>query len=489
MAKKIASVGISLASDNVDYIDFNDRASLLDWDIVIFRPEVNEFIRYDYKMSEYQGKPCLSDGNSFALKEACDHWRRELGEAVEIGKTVIAHLCKPAEVFVQTGQKKTSGTGKNQKVTRIVDNFDSYCSIPVDFNWHVGRGREIVLRPEYQEVLASYWRQFGPLSNYEVVIPDIDKNACLTTKHGDRAVGLIVGHQISNGALLLLPDMDFAPDHFFSQEEDQTDEDDDLFTADARTFAASYIDEVMAIDRALRQGAERTSEPGWANATDYLLSAEGELQQELLRAEEALEQAQKRKEDLKAALVEAGELRGLLYESGKPLEAAILKALRILGFSAENYDDGKSEFDAVFSSPEGRLLGEAEGKDTKAIAISKLRQLAMNIHEDLERDEVSKPAKGVLFGNAYRLTPPSERSEPFTEKCVTSAKSQSVALIHTPDLFAVCRYVIESGDTEFATKCREAVVHGIGLVAFPETPTADAGQATGDEIASNESLS
>lgn len=33
-AKKLLSVGISLASDNVQYCDFQSDTSLLDWDIV-----------------------------------------------------------------------------------------------------------------------------------------------------------------------------------------------------------------------------------------------------------------------------------------------------------------------------------------------------------------------------------------------------------------------------------------------------------------------
>jgi hypothetical protein len=47
----------------------------------------------------------------------------------------------------------------------------------------------------------------------------------------------------------------------------------------------------------------------------------------------------------------------------------------------------------VFESEEGRLIGEAEGKDNKAINVDKLRQLSMNIHEDIQREEVTTPAK------------------------------------------------------------------------------------------------
>jgi len=73
--KKILSVGAELAVDDVEYCDFDSDASLLDWDIVLFKPVINEFTSY---ADHYQGKPSLSDSSSFSLKERSEHWRREI---------------------------------------------------------------------------------------------------------------------------------------------------------------------------------------------------------------------------------------------------------------------------------------------------------------------------------------------------------------------------------------------------------------------------
>lgn len=75
-AKKILSVGFELASGDVTYSDFEADISLLDWDIVLFKPVIGSYLSYssDY----YQGKPSLSDSASFRLKEQCDHWCREI---------------------------------------------------------------------------------------------------------------------------------------------------------------------------------------------------------------------------------------------------------------------------------------------------------------------------------------------------------------------------------------------------------------------------
>ena len=74
--------------------------SLLDWDIILFKPIINSFISYNNK---YQGKPSLSDDSSFQLLERSEHWRREINDAVDSGKTVIVYLSDFKEVYIDTG--------------------------------------------------------------------------------------------------------------------------------------------------------------------------------------------------------------------------------------------------------------------------------------------------------------------------------------------------------------------------------------------------
>lgn len=181
---------------------------------------------------------------------------------------------------------------------------------------------------------------------------------------------------------------------------------------------------------------------------------------------------------LDGQLNDATELRALLYESGKPLETAILMALVHLGFAAEAYRDAESEFDAVFSSGEGRFLGEAEGRDAKAINIDKMTQLERNLQEDFAREGVTEYAKGVLFGNALRLEPPPKRGPFFTDKCISAAKRLRVALVRTPDLFFAARHLSEHDDPAHAKACREAMFASEGnLVVFPPPPSLDEGGA------------
>ena len=54
-----------------------------------------------------------------------------------------------------------------------------------------------------------------------------------------------------------------------------------------------------------------------------------------------------------------------------------------------------------------------------------------------------RPLTVVLFGNGFRLTLPGERAEQFTEKCISTAAREQVALVRTSDLFRVSKKIVE----------------------------------------------
>jgi hypothetical protein len=463
MPKKILTIEVQLASDSVHHEPFQSHASLLDWDIIAFKPTIPEL--WTEYAEDYNGKPCLNDTTSFALKEASEHWRREIKQAVEAGKTVVVFLPPLEEVYVATGRKEYSGTGRNTRATRLVELHSNYHALPLTLKVTNSTGSAMKLAPHAAEAIAPYWMEFESVSEYRVLLPTDTKNVCILTKHGDRPVGTITRGQVSSGSLILLPDIDFLRKEFFHNKKGKNH-----WTKEAKTFAARMVSALVALDTALHASAELTPEPAWASDRAFAFAKELTLRQQLLESERQVEEAQKRKEEVQEALKAAGQPRSLLYEKGKRLENSIIETLKLLGFKAAPYKDGTSEFDVVFESSEGRLLGEAEGKDGKAINVDKLRQLAMNIHEDLQRAAVQSPAKGVLFGNGYRLSPPADRAVQFTDKCVTAAQSSSTALIATSDLYAVIQYLSDHTDDAYAKQCREAILAGVGIVKLPSPP-------------------
>ncbi len=475
MSKRtVCSVDCEIPGGLSEFIDFESKTSLLDWHIILFNPSMISFV---YSNGSYQGKPCLNDDRSFRLREAADHWRHEIAEAFRAGKTIFIFLPQFQEVFVDTGKREYSGTGRNRRTTRIVASFNNYHILPIQMEVKASEGKGIKLAKE-ADLIGDYWREFVDYSEYKVLISGNIGTPLLTTKTGAKTVGSLIQSKETRGALVLLPYLHLGDEEFLrtveegsdsSDESEIDDHEEEVWTETGRIFGKKLLKCLIGIDKVLKVASATTPPPNWVGAPRYVLPKEATLRVELLKVEDDLQELTAKKVELKTRIVHEGALRSLLYEKGTALELAILQALKLLGFKAEPYRDKKSEFDAVFESAEGRLLGEAEGKDNNAVNVDKLRQLEMNIHEDFERDGVTDVAKGVLFGNAYRLHPLAERGEYFTEKCMTAAKRNGTALVRTPDLFRAAQYLSDQDDQDFAKKCRQAILTAKGeIVSFPD---------------------
>ncbi len=466
MTKKVAAVGMSIPDIDVDVISLSDNNSLLDYDISIFNPDISDFRDFgNDKLPDYLGKMCLSDSKSFELKESLEHWQQEILEALKAGKTVFVLLNSFQEVYVATGTKEYSGTGRNTRVTRHVELISNYKILPGDINVVNSKGKLMKLYGK-DNILNDYWSKLGLLSVYNVLIDSKVSNPLVTTKTGEKTVGAYNKYQDMPGTLFLLPYIDFDREGFTRFTKDG----DEKYTDKAIQAGKQFVSVIINIDSLLREGQEFTPAPEWLVNEKYILAKEQLIREEINKIETHISSIQKQKELLQQTLTSETIIKRLLYEKGKPLEAAILKSLQIIGYKASQYHAGNSEFDVVFESEEGRLIGEAEGKDNNSINIDKLRQLGMNVQEDYARDEVKKMAKGVLFGNAYRLLPPEKRADFFTEKCITAAKSNNFALIRSIDLFYISKYLSSIDDTEFAKKCRKAILETNGIVMFPDIP-------------------
>jgi hypothetical protein len=481
MSKKtIASVECEIPGGLSEFIAFDSRASLLDWDIILFNPSITE---YTFAPSRYQGKPSLNEDRSFRLQETADHWRQQLSDAFRAGKTIFIFLSALQEIFIDTGRREFSGTGRNRQTTRIVSEYNNYNSVPIELQFTHSEGKGIELA-HAGTILADYWREFAKYSVHKVLISGETGESLLVTRSGQKTVGSFIQNRETGGTLILLPYLDLWSDTFSEEKEvkkkgksadaksqKETTEVDLVWTQTGITFGHKLLNCIVAIDSSLRDSSITTPAPDWVGAPDYALPRESEIRTILRSVEADLEKLARAKEELKTKIYEESLPRRLLYEKGAALEGAIVHALKILGFRAAPYRDSESEFDVVFESNEGRLLGEAEGKDSKPISVEKLRQLEMNIHEDFERDEVTQMAKGVLFGNAFRLQPIDKRGEYFTDKCKTAAARSGAALVQTPDLFRIVQYLSGNSDEDYARRCRETIVTSLGeIVVFPEIP-------------------
>lgn len=463
---KIIGVGIDMPGTGaeVDTTSLRSKVSLLDYDIAIINPAIYNF--YGYSFDEYLGKQCLNDSNSFSLLEHLEHWRREILESIRAGKNVFLMLNQEEVVYIATGEKSYSGTGRNRQTTRHVISISNYQLVPGGITVTNSNGSSMVLIGK-DNILVPYWSALQDVTEFRVLLDGQGLKPLVQTRTGNKTVGAKLRYKNADGNLLLLPFIDFELDEYsYENEEDKKA----YWTIDAIALGKRFITSICELDKALRSTSELSAQPDWIIQDKFVLPKEEMARAKLLEVETKIDNLQKKKEQIDQQIADESILKRLLYEKGKPLEASIRIALELIGFSVAHFKESDSEFDVVFESEEGRVIGEAEGKDNKAITIDKLRQLEMNIHEDFSRDEVSTMAKGALIGNAYRLVEPEDREEFFTAKCLTAASRSGTVLIRTVDLFYVSRYLSGKSDKVFSKKCRKVILETTGVVEFPDIP-------------------
>lgn len=271
--------------------------------------------------------------------------------------------------------------------------------------------------------------------------------------------------KFENGNLIAIPEPDFDKEEYFQEDGDGDYEWSEKGFQAGHEFTSCLISMVSMISD------EKTEElePDWVKSPKYISSIEVSLAKEIEKIDNDIEQLNQEKDSLIIQLHNEKNLKKLLYAKGPELEKAIIEALTILGFKAEQFENDSSEFDAVFSAPEGNFLGEAEGRDNRAIETAKIRQLISNTTEYFEI--YSSFPKGVLFGNPERITKVGERKHTFTDKAATLAKLHKIALVLTSDLFFVASYIKENPDSDFLSACRQAILNTEGeIVIFPSLP-------------------
>lgn len=440
------------------------RASLLDADLILFDPALRPYTYGASVLLEQRG--ALSSADSERISQAIAHWRTELRDCLNAGKTVFLILRNLEEIRLSSGE--TSLFGAEQEVT-------NYDVVPKPLRLRTSMGDSMILNPN-QRLLRDYWQKFGSESEYQVYLTTEGSwTPLVTTRTGGRVVGAMSRFD-GGGTLVALPWIEFEKDEFLSEVCQGEDEDSEFhWTSEAKKWGSVFVDTLIALDDAVRSGGERTPVPQWVQADSFKTNEEVALTGELTRLGAELGELRAKMGETEESLEEAGSLKALLFEQGEALEMAVLEAMRLIGFEANRYQDSVSEFDGVLECPEGRCIGEVEGRDRRAINIDKMRQLEGNILEDLDRDEVSEPAKAVLFGNAHRLTPPAERPcDHFTQKCIKAAERNGTALVRTIDLFTVAKALVNRSDADFASACRNAILNTHGqVVEFPDPPEAE----------------
>lgn len=361
-------------------------------------------------------------------------WKEEINAFLDRGGSIIVRL---------SNLSKHSSSMRDEYIYSCYDLI-----LPDHIQFKLLNGNKIKAR---DPICIEFYEKYKSLISYKVILSNIkEKKPVFTDNASSHTVGLYSSSGKSNGSILYIPYIECKDP----------------------SIEAVLINDLLELNENLKLG-KRTIKPEWLVEDLFKLSSAEKLKERIHYNNEKIEKLEEENHTLQLEAENIEGLQSLLYETGKPLEESVRKALKILGYQAEGYDNGKLELDQVLVSPEGiKFIGECEGRDDKPIALKKFRQLLDSLKNYMYSEDEIKEVYGILIGNPFRLTNPEKRgNEEFTPHCIDGARREKIGLLTTDSLFYVARYIQESNDMEFAKKCREAIFEQLGeVIVFPDIP-------------------
>ena len=403
---KIISVGFTIKSPDVINVNFEDKQTLLDGDVIIINPE--SLNKYWERANETDGSRYLfSHKGSDKIHDLFKVRQNEITTLINQGKVVIIFLAPEQGVMAQI-----RGADKYDLIT-------NYTFLPDVIKRQIGNivgghGKSIKLKNP-THLFANYYNAFkNELQNFAYFnISKIDNDGFFLLNNSEKPVGYSI--KINNGLVVFLP---YPPNEF----------DHKKLSGVLINCVKPYLTKEII-----------TPVPEWIQ--DFEISGEKELTTEINMFNVKIREIETQKSEVEIKLNELNEFKGLLYEQGKLLEESAIKAFRVLGFNAENWQKDDMEHDIILTSPEGRAIVEVEGKDNDLIHIDKLDQLSRVVDEDFKLNE-SYP-EGILLGNHFRHLNPIKRKEAFTEKVIIAAKRKQFILLTTFELYKALSEVLK----------------------------------------------
>ncbi len=460
MKKQILSVGFEIPGFSDYNVDFNSKKSFMDADILLISPESINPSWHGY-INFSSGGGCHDISSSENFIQNINHFRKELDDFLKSGKNIFITLSKKESYSLATGVTHPR-KGENLYSTITSSNYDF---LPINIgNLTSASGRHISFSGN--SIFSEFYRIFKKYLEYQLYVENPNEAKIIFTgKDKTKILGAI--YQRGLGHIITLPYLSIDEDKFIEEKEKKK-----YWTNEAIKFGENLTDCLFDIDQKLTLNSEKSIAPNWAMKKEFATKRALTIQKIIQEKKKEIEDINSSIKELNLELVRENVINELLFEQGKPLENAVTKALTLLGFDAENYDDGVLELDQIIVSPEKqRFIGECEGKDNKDINITKFRQLLESLNADFAREEVQEKAFGILFGNPQRLEEPDKRTLDFTQKCIIGAEREKIALVKTADLFFAVQYLREHENGKFKKACRDAIYNGLGkIVEFPQIP-------------------
>jgi hypothetical protein len=438
------SLDFELPSDEIDHYTFASTVSLFDYDVAFWNP-ANSLQSYAAYSHTYQGRDSLSEHTSASLKRDVQRRRNEFLEFLKLGRKLVVFLPGDTKVFIDTGEKTYSGTGRNRATTRIVTEFDIMQALPtLALTRQAGSGLEISAA---SDVIAPLLRATPDAWAYRCVLESHQQLQPLAYLKGtNKLVAGFIREKSSGGLILLLPD--FFPVEPLHEDEEGEEPEHPGELDPARTEA--LIGWLGGLDQ-----EESVPSPPWAEALRF--PTEAARQEKLNDLEAAIGGLEEKRDSLRAEEAAEAQWKALVYGWGETLERQVQQAFQLFGFTVAKSEPGRSDLRA--SLGEAFVVAEIKGL-AKSAAEKNAAQLEKWVSTEAAEGRL---AKGVLVVNGWRDLPLLERLEPiFPHQMLQYCEQREHCLVTGLQLLAMVRACLE--DPSRAEEAARVLLERIGRV-------------------------
>lgn len=427
----VLSVEHQMPGDKITNAGYDDRKSVLDYDLLIIGTDEPWYIGQG--ASTYRGLTCLSDNTSGRHAKNVKFWRKEIEVAFTNNIPVVYIIGKKSEFYYDTGETQTSGTGRNAKVTRLVNITSNYALLPNNLKLEDTSGskfRAAACATFTDDLIKSC----GDNTKYFARLTAGILKPLFVTERGNHLVGGYVERQ-KGGLALVFPKTDFCHDEqLYSTRSSYTSQ--VKWTEAGHNYGNRYLASLIKIVKEIKKDNNLNPQPEWVGeSSKFDTKEEIKIAEEVELLENEILKLTQQVAAKHQKSAELGKYKGLLYLSGKPLEILVREAFEVIGFEVKHFQNNESEFDAILNFQKTEFLVEVEGKDNKAIDISKMRQLESNIQEHFALAETIDYAKGVLVGNPMRKIPLSHRTISLLKNALPQQTEQMLLCCKAPSYF------------------------------------------------------
>lgn len=395
---------------------FQNNVSFLDFDAVIIGANFISSSYSESTTSPYQNKRLLSQYASCQIKEDFARIKEQLVELLKQGKNIFILIGRNENCYVYTGEKKYSATGKNARLTNMVEEFDMYSFLPIEFSvTHVyGNKLEICEKQPYFDFFKTAKESYQYAAYFNA---PTQQNTLLKIPKSDRAVSAVFEYE--SGRIVLLPMPYYEADY----------ENNDYW----KKYGKIYLSELFKLNDKLSSSINDYVLPEWAN--NFFILNEDEELEKLNKERDKLTKIQKGIDKRENVISIIQRYKTLVTSSGNQLEEIVKVVLSEIGFRMLDAEQGRSDIIAEYKNI--NIVAEIKGV-TKSAAEKHAAQLEKWVAMFIEDNEHS--AKPILIVNGYCDTPLFERREDvFPNQMLKYAEARNHCLLTTAQL--LCLYI------------------------------------------------